>query len=93
MDTKDPNSKIPKPIVCLGNLVGRTATSIYDPNTVVGKLLKDFFGKESVTDITFKISDNFSSASKHANSQMKDNKIIVTLNQSYINSCSMVEPL
>ena len=91
VDTKDPSFKDTKADCVFGKLVGRTATSIYDPNTVVGKLLKDFWGKESVTDITFKISDNFSSASKHANSQMKDNKIIVTLNQSYINSCSMVE--
>ena len=94
VDTTDPSFKDTKADCVFKKLVGATATSLFDPNTVTGSLLKDFFSNKY--NVKFKIIPasqmrNQTSANAETYPPSSNNEIEVWLKDSYVNSCSMVE--
>ena len=72
-------------------LVGATSTTIYDPNTVVGKLLKDYWG--TTHKLTFVVADNLKTGnSGHAECEpLSTGNVIIRLKRDYIESCTNFE--
>lgn len=83
----------------LAKLQGKTNTSMYDPSTVVGKLLKDYWGKTAAGahNLKFVVSPSsmLVSGSTHAQCETdksgKSNNVIIRISQEWMNSLSNVE--
>ena len=94
VDTKDPSFKDTKADCVFKKLVGATATTVFDPNTVTGNLLKDFFSDKY--SVKFKIVSasqmgNKITANAETYPPTSNNEIEVWLKDTYVNSSSMVE--
>ncbi|WP_197057264.1 hypothetical protein, partial [Alistipes sp. ZOR0009] len=99
VDTSDANFRNTKAACILAKLLGKTNTTMYDPSTVVGKLLKDYWGKTAAGahNLKFVVSPSsmLVSGSTHAQCETdksgKSNNVIIRISQEYMESCSNIE--
>ena len=90
VDTKDPSFKDTKADCVFKKLVGATATTIYNPNTVVGLNLKNYWGKEGFN-CKFVISDTLSYNKNAWTKYNGCNEVIIVLRENYVNEASTID--
>ena len=75
----------------LAKLQGKTNTSMYDPSTVVGKLLKDYWGRNGF-DCKFIVSDTVSPNRKAwARYEEGSNKATIIISKDYMNNATTLQ--
>ena len=91
VDTTNATFRNTKAACILDKLLGKTNTTMYDPNTVVGKLLKDYWG--TTHKLTFVVADNLKTGnSGHAECEpLSTGNVIIRLKRDYIESCTNFE--
>ena len=86
---KDSTFKDTKADCVFKKLVGATATTVYNPNTVVGQNLKNYWGKEGFN-CKFVISDTLSQNKSAWTKYNGCNEVIIILRESYVNEASTI---